>query len=144
MSAIVPASPLKIVFISCWIWPVFGVALVNCIWFNLWIVRTSRHYYALHVSSSYISARSLLWTQLMHKAATVTFDNTHIARTINTTCQLMKTKRKRRKIPSSVQSAYITNESLNSRCWTYTHWHIAEFKMASRRRKSCFLTIFLS
>jgi len=51
--------------------------------------------------------------ELIHKAATVTFNNAHIARAINTRRRLMKTKRERRKIPSSAQSPY-TNESLNS------------------------------
>ena len=51
--------------------------------------------------------------ELIHKAATVTFNKQHIARTINTRRRLMKTKRNRRKIPSSAQSAY-TNESLNN------------------------------
>jgi len=112
---------------SCFCNRLFGVALVNCIWFNLWIVGTSRHYYTQHVSSSYISAlaRSLLWTQLMHKAATVTFNNAHIARAMITTCRLMKTKRKRRKIPSSTQSAYMTK-------WKLKHtppviYHITKF-----------------
>jgi len=62
--------------------------------------------------------RSLLWshccwTELIHKAATVTFNNPHNARAINTRCRLMKTKRKRRKIPSSAQSAHIKKRNLN-------------------------------
>jgi hypothetical protein len=51
--------------------------------------------------------------ELIHKVATVTFNNPHIAPVINTGCRLLKTKRKRRRIPSSSQSAY-TNESLYS------------------------------
>jgi hypothetical protein len=38
--------------------------------------------------------------KLIHKAATVTFNNPHIARAINTWLDKIKTKRKRRKIPS--------------------------------------------
>jgi len=50
--------------------------------------------------------------ELIHKAATATFSKSHIAQAINTGRRLIKTKRKRRRIPSSAQSAY-TNESLN-------------------------------
>jgi len=67
-----------------------------------------------HLSSSYISA--LCWshctwtdrTELIHKAATFTFNNPHIARATNTLCRLMKTKRKRRKIPSSAHPVFLT------------------------------------
>jgi len=45
--------------------------------------------------------------ELIHKAATVTFNNPHIAQAINTWGDKIKTKRKRRKIPSSyAMSAY--------------------------------------
>jgi len=45
--------------------------------------------------------------ELIHKAATATFNNPHIARAINTWDDKIKTKRTRRKIPSSyAKSAY--------------------------------------
>jgi len=56
--------------------------------------------------------------ELIHKAATVTFNNAHIARAINTRHRLMKTKQKKSKIPSPVQSAYI-NESYSVRDISY-------------------------
>ena len=87
-------------------WTVFGS--------NLWIVGTHGHY----LSHTALPATTLLIArvtaaELIHKAATVTLSNSHIARAINTVCQIIKTKRKRRRILSSAQSAY-TNESLNS------------------------------
>jgi len=94
----------------------YGVAIVNCIWFKsldcgyTWALLNTKRFFQVH-------RRSLLWshccwTELIHKAATVTFSNAHFARAINTRCRLMKTKRKRRKIPSSAQSAYITKWKL--------------------------------
>jgi len=71
-------------------------------------------HYLIHTT---LPATTLLFArvtaaELIHEAATVTFNNPHIARAINAGCQLIKTKRKRRRIPYSAQYTY-TNESLN-------------------------------
>jgi len=95
----------------------YRVAIMNCIWFKspdcgyTWVVLKTARLFQLH-------RRSLLWshccwTELIHKAATYTFNNAHIARAINARCRLMKAKRKKRKMPSSAQSAYRTKWKLN-------------------------------
>jgi len=74
---------------------------------GLWVhLGTIKHNMSLSATSALTALVTLLQTELVHKAATVTFNNAHIARAINTTCRLMKTKRKRMKIPSSALSAY--------------------------------------
>jgi len=95
---------------------VYIVAIMNCIWFEsldcgyTWALLNTTCLFQLH-------RRSLLWshcwTELIHKAVTVTFNHAHIAPAINTRCWLMKTKRKRRKIPSSAHSAYMMKWKLN-------------------------------
>jgi len=47
--------------------------------------------------------------ELEHKAATVTFNNPHIAQAINAWGDKIKTKRKRRKIPSSHAMSFFLN-----------------------------------
>jgi len=102
---------------KCWTYNVYRVAIINCIWFKsldfgyTWALLNTTFLFQLH-------RRSLLWshccwTELIHKAATVTFNHAHIARAINTRCRRMKTKRNSRKLPSSAQSAYITKWNLN-------------------------------
>ena len=97
---------------------------MNCIWFRsldcgyTWALLNTTLLFQLH-------RRLLLWshchwTELIHKAATVTFNNAHIAQVINTRWQLMKTKRKRRKIPSYAQSAYMMK-------WKLKHFVIRDF-----------------
>ena len=75
---------------------------MNCIWFKSLDCRYTWAQLNTHFSSSYIGAQCSCHTaaeRLMHKAATLTFSNPHIAQAINTKHQLMKPKRKRRKIP---------------------------------------------
>ena len=52
------------------------------------------------------------WTELTHKAATVTFNNAHIARAINTRCQLMKKKKKKEKRKKGREGRYLPLPSL--------------------------------
>jgi len=95
---------------------VYRVAIMNCIWFRsldcgyTWALLNTALPFQLHRHSLLWS--HCCWAELMHKAATVTFNNAHIARAINTMCRLMETKRRRRKIPSSAQSAYMTKWKL--------------------------------
>jgi len=68
---------------------------------GLWVqMGTIKHY-------TFLPGTSALTVELIHQASTVTFNNAHIARAINSRCRLMKTKRKKRKMPSSAQSAYM-------------------------------------
>ena len=55
---------------------------------------------------------SLLWSHCslqLHSASTVTLNHAHIARKINKTLTNKAKKKKRRNMPSSAQSAYVTN-----------------------------------
>ena len=99
---------------------------MDCIWFKsldygyTWTLLNTTLLFQLH-------RRSLLWshccwTELIYKPAAVTFNNAHIARAINTRCRLMQTKRKRRKIPSSAQSAYMTKWKLKHTDRTKLIW----------------------
>jgi len=109
-------------------WTVFGS--------NLWIVGTHGHY----LSHTALPATTLLIArvtaaELIHKAATVTFNKPHIAWAIHTGRRLIETKRKKRRIPSSAQSAY-TNESLN----ILPPWCIIplKFKISALFHRQCY------
>jgi len=104
---------------------------MNCIWFKsldcgyTWALLNTTLLFQLH-------RRSLLWSHccwteliLVHRAGTVTFNHARIARAINTRCRLKKTKRKRRKIPSSAQSTYMTKWKLKqfwNGIFSYNQW----------------------
>ena len=71
---------------------------------GLWVhmntinIRSTSSYIVAHYSL--VTAR-VTAAKLLHKASTITFNNPHSARTISTGRRIIKTKRKRRKIPSS-------------------------------------------
>jgi hypothetical protein len=92
-------------------------AIMNCIWFNLWIVGSHGKLLNKHCSSSCITKRCSLLESLLHKgnceSATVTFHNSHCS-SDNIGANESKQDRKRRIIPnSSMPTLLIKNESLN-------------------------------
>ena len=95
---------------------VYRVAIMNCIWLKsldcgyTWALLDTTRFFQLHQHS--LLRSHCCWTELIYRAATVTFNHTHNARAINTRCRQMKTKRKRRRILSSAQSAYMTKWKL--------------------------------
>ena len=73
---------------------------ISGLWVHMALSNTTLHF-------SYIGAHCSGHTaELIHKSATVTPNNAHIARAIVTRCRVIKRKKKR-KIPPSAQSAYI-------------------------------------